>query len=79
YDLNQLALGSEGKEHSVSNTIGLLNRMKESGARVFLIQKDFDANQTQVLSREIETVIIDPMNYEWDKEMLHTARSIAAD
>lgn len=79
YDLNQLALGSEGKEHSVSNTIGLLNRMKESGARVFLIQKDFDANQAQVLSREIETVIIDPMNYEWDKEMLHTARSIAAD
>lgn len=79
YGLTQLSLGSEGKEHSVSNTMALISRMKDSGAKVFLIQKDFDASQAQVISREVETAIIDPMNYEWDKEMLHTARSIAAD
>ncbi|MDE6536015.1 MAG: zinc ABC transporter substrate-binding protein [Muribaculaceae bacterium] len=79
YNIHQLALGSEGKEHSVGNTVDLLNRMKESGARVFLIQKDFDASQAKALSGEVKTVTIDPMNYDWDKEMLHTARSIAAD
>ncbi len=78
YGLNQLSLGSEGKEHSVSNTKALIDQMKDSGARVFLMQKDFDASQAQVISREVQTSIIDPMNYDWDKEMLHTARSIAA-
>lgn len=79
YGLTQLSLGAEGKEHSLSNTMALINKMKDSGARVFLIQKDFDASQAEVISREVKTSVIDPMNYDWDKELLHTARSIAAD
>lgn len=79
YGLTQLSLGSEGKEHSVSNTMDLIDHMKDSDAKVFLIQKDFDASQATTLSGQVKTATIDPMNYEWDKEMLHTARSIAAD
>lgn len=77
YGLTQLSVGAEGKEHSVSETKDLLERVRETGADVFLIQKDFDSSQAKTLARELRTVVIDPMNYEWDTEMLHTARSIA--
>lgn len=77
YGLTQLSVGAEGKEHSVSETKDLLERVKDTGADVFLIQKDFDSSQAKTLARELRTVVIDPMNYEWDTEMLHTARSIA--
>lgn len=77
YGLTQLSVGAEGKEHSVGETKELLDRVKETGAQVFLIQKDFDPSQARTLARELRTIVIDPMNYEWDTEMLHTARSIA--
>lgn len=77
YGLTQLSLGAEGKEHSVSETRDLIERMRQTGAEVFLVQKDFDSSQAQALAREVRTVVIDPMNYEWDAEMLHTARAIA--
>lgn len=77
YGLTQLSLGAEGKEHSVSETRDLLTRVRDTGTDVFLVQKDFDSSQAKALSGELRTAVIDPMNYEWDTELLHTARSIA--
>lgn len=77
YGLMQLSLGAEGKEHSVGETRRLIERMRETGAEVFLVQKDFDSSQAKSLAAEVRTAVIDPMNYDWDSEMLHTARSIA--
>ena len=79
YGLTQLSLGAEGKEHSVSETRNLLSRVREAGTDVFLVQKDFDSSQAKALSGELRTAVIDPMNYEWDTELLHTARSIAGE
>lgn len=77
YGLTQLSLGAEGKEHSVRETQDLLRHMKSTGAEVFLVQKDFDPTQARAIASDVRTAVIDPMNYDWDVEMLHTARSIA--
>lgn len=77
YGLEQISLGAEGKEHSVDDTRALLNRMKSLDAEVFLVQKDFDSSRASSLAEGVRTVVIDPLNYDWDTEMLHTARAIA--
>lgn len=75
YGLHQISLGSEGKEHSVADTRRLLQYA--DSARIFLIQKDFDPSQAQALINDIETHTIDPLNYDWDTELVTTARAIA--
>ena len=80
YGLHQLAVGAEGKEHSVHNTRDVVNHIAEHGASVFLVQKDFDTSKADVIAKSgantrVET--INPLNYEWDNELINTARAIA--
>ncbi len=79
YHLKQLALGAEGKEHSVNSTRALSDALKASGTKLFLMQKDFDPAQAATLGNGVRTIVIDPLNYHWDNEMLHTARAIAGE
>lgn len=80
YGLHQLAVGAEGKEHSVDDTRRIVNHIAEHGASVFLVQKDFDTSKADVIASSggnlrIET--INPLNYDWDSELVETARAIA--
>lgn len=82
YRLHQLAVGAEGKEHSVHDTRDIVNHIAEHGANVFLVQKDFDTSKADVIAKSdantrVET--INPLNYEWDKELVNTARAIAGE
>lgn len=80
YGLIQLSAGAEGKEHSVAETRTLIDGIGAAGARVFMVQKDFDDSRADVIAAEgdsIPVVIINPLNYDWDDELLHTARAIA--
>lgn len=77
YGLVQLSLGAEGKEHSVSQTRDLLDSMDAAGAQVFLVQKNFDPEQAKAIAAGVRTAVIDPLNYDWDREMLLTAGYIA--
>lgn len=80
YGLRQLAVGSEGKEPSVADTRRIVDHMSGDNARVFLVQKNFDTSRAEVLAADnagMRIVTIDPLNYDWDSEMLLTARAIA--
>lgn len=80
YGLEQLALGSEGKELTVNETRALIDHIKDSGAHTFLVQKDFDSGRVASIAGSdtaISIVSIDPLNYEWDAELIATARAIA--
>lgn len=75
YGLRQLSLGFEGKEHSVAQARHIADHA--DSARVFLIQKDFDPHQAKALTSSTATHTIDPLNYDWDTELVNTARAIA--
>lgn len=77
YGLRQVSLGAEGKEHSVADTRHILEQATKSNARVFFVQKDFDASRADVISGKLPVANINPLNYNWDDELVNTARAIA--
>jgi zinc transport system substrate-binding protein len=52
----------------------------EQNIHTIFIQKEFDPAFAQQLSREIDgkVVIIDPLAYNWEKQMLDITEKIAA-
>jgi len=80
YNLKQIAVGFEGKELSVSETRNIINIIQQEGATVFLVEGKGNVKRTELIATEIpslEISTITPLNYEWDKELVHTATAIA--
>ena len=80
YNLKQIAVGFEGKELSVSETRNIINIIQQEGATVFLVEGKGNVKRTELIATEIpslEISLINPLNYEWDKELVHTATAIA--
>lgn len=78
YGLRQISLSPEGKEMSVSQLKAQVDSARGAGSPVLLLQRDFDTRQAEVLNREIgaRIVYINPLNEDWEAELLHTARAI---
>ncbi len=80
YGLQQIAVGAEGKEPSVGEMQEMIDRIGRSGAAVFLIQMNFDSSRAEAVASaksDMRVTTINPLNYEWDDELLQTARAIA--
>ncbi len=80
YGLEQISVGQEGKESSVQQMQARLDEAREHNARVFFFQKDFDSRQASVVCEQtgVELTSINPLNYEWDKEIVMIANAIAS-
>lgn len=80
YGLQQVTVGAEGKEHSVTDTKHILEHIEDENVVVFFVQKDFDTSRAEVMAKDagnVKVVTINPLNYEWDTELINTARAIA--
>lgn len=80
YGLRQLSIGAEGKEHSVTDTRDILDSLDADSTTVFLVQKDFDTAKAGSIANSkagLRVVSINPLNYDWDTELIQTARAIA--
>ena len=80
YGLLQISVGQEGKEASVQQLQSKIDEAKAHNAGVFFYQKEFDSRQAEVVNEQIgaEMVIINPLNYQWNHEMLIIADAIAS-
>lgn len=82
YGLRQLSLGAEGREPSVANLRRLISEAEVSDAHIFLIQRDFDRNQADALvaglGKKVSVAEFSPLNYDFDKQLISIAESIAA-
>lgn len=80
YGLTQLALGSEHKDASVASLKERIDSVEASDARVFFIQRDVDSRQSRaVLSQlRIGEAPVNPLDYDWDEEMLEIGRNLAS-
>lgn len=80
YGLEQISIGSEGKEASARQMQAQLDDAREHDARVFFFQKDYDSRQASVVCEQtgIGVTPINPLSYEWDKEILMIANAIAS-
>lgn len=79
YGLNQVALGMENKEVSPMQMKDNIDRARTLGARVMIVQPDFDQNRSAELARQIgaTTLSVNLMSDAWIDDMLRTARTIA--
>lgn len=79
YGLHQISLSPEGKEASVNMIKKSINRANQEDARLFFYQKDVDSRQALSINEQLgaELVEIQPLSYDWDKEMLDIANAIA--
>lgn len=80
FKLEQIPLELDGKEPSPKHMKEIVDLARAQNIRVIFIQKEFDSENALQLSREIggEVVIIDPLDYNWEKQMLDITEKIAA-
>ena len=79
FRLEQLSIEMEGKEPSPSQLKRLIDASRESGAKVVFVQQEFDKKNAEVVSNETDCklVVINPLSYNWDEEIIHIAKSLA--
>lgn len=79
YGLKQICIEEEGKEPSPSRLQELVREAREADVRVVFIQQEFDTRNAQMMAEETGTkpVVINPLGYDWEKEMINITRALA--
>lgn len=79
YGLNQITIGQIGKELSPIQLQEKINKARNSNAKIFFFQKEYDSRQASVLNEEVGTtmITINPLSYEWEDEIRRIVDEIA--
>ncbi len=80
YGLKQITIELEGKETSPRGIKEVVDRAKNSGARVLFVQADFDSSRAESISRQTGTdvVKINPLDGDWEKQINIIVNSLVA-
>lgn len=78
YGLEQITVGSHGKEQSVKQLVERIDSAMTRNADVFFFQQEFDSRQASEINRQIgaEMIIINPMNPDWETEIMKVADAL---
>lgn len=79
YSLTQLALEEDGREPSAASLAKLITNAKKMGTKLMFVQKEFDNRNREIITIEtgVKTVDINPLDYNWDKQMTLVANALA--
>lgn len=79
YGLIQIAVGHESKEMPVGRLKAVIDSARNRNVKILFSQKEYDVRQTQSLNEAIGSrlVEIDPMAYDWDRELTRIADELA--
>lgn len=79
FDLTQLCIETDGKEPSPAQLKNLVETAKADGASVVFVQQEFDQKNAELIAKETgcALVVINPLDVNWNKEMIHIAKSLA--
>ena len=78
YGLEQISMEYNGKEAPIKHLEERVSYAKKRGARVFLYQKETGTSQVETITSHLGTklVEINPLGYDWEKEMRHIADAL---
>ncbi len=81
YGLKQLAVEHEGKEPSAAYLRNIIDEARNAGVKHVFLQQEFHKHQTEAVAKELdaEVIIINPLSYHWQDEMLHIADCLSDD
>ena len=79
YGLTQLCIEMDGKEPSPAQLKELVETARKFDAKVVFIQKEFDQKNAELIAKETgcRLISINPLDYDWSKEIIHIAKSLA--
>lgn len=79
FHLTQLCIEMDGKEPSPAQMKQLVETAREHKTKVVFIQQEFDQKNAELIARETgcRLVVINPLDYQWSKEMIHIAKALA--
>ena len=80
YGLNQLTMGGQShKENSIMDFKQSIDSARQLGAKVFFHSSEFDPRQVNAVNSELQAreVVIHPLTYEWEQEIINIANAIA--
>lgn len=80
FGLRQLSVETDGKEPSAAQLRQLIARAREAGVGVVFVQEEHAGRAARRLAEAIgaRVVSIAPLSPEWDRQLLHIARALAA-
>ena len=78
YGLRQIPIEEGGKEPSPARLQELIDLCREEAVHVVFVQPEFDRRNAQLIAEQTGTQIADinPLAYDWEKEMLHAADAL---
>ena len=67
-----------GKEPSPAHLKSLINSCKKEKVRIIFVQPEFDRRNADLIAQQTGTrvVAINPLSYDWEEEMMNTARAL---
>lgn len=79
YGLNQFAIEDNGKEPSAATLKKLIDKVRDSNAKVVFIQQEFDKKNAELIAQELnlKVVQINPLSEDWNGELIKVANAIA--
>ena len=79
YGLTQYSIESDGKEPSPEQLKKLIETAKEKGIKTVFIQQEFDRKNAESVAKETgcRIVTINPLSYDWGKEMINIAQALS--
>jgi zinc transport system substrate-binding protein len=75
YNFNQISIEHEGKEPAPGDMGKIIDMAVEKKIQIIFTQKQFDIDNAKQIANEIngKVVTIDPLAYDWDKQLMHIA------
>lgn len=79
FNLTQLTIEMDGKEPSPAQLKELIDLSRNYNARVVFVQQEFDRKNAELIAKETNCrlIRINPLAYDWAKEMIHIANALA--
>ncbi|MDR0393964.1 MAG: zinc ABC transporter substrate-binding protein [Tannerella sp.] len=79
FGLKQYSIENDGKEPSPALLKRLIEETNAEKVGIVFVQMEFDRKHAEQIAREIDakTVIINPLDYQWDKQMEIIAKALA--
>lgn len=79
YGLHQIPIEAGGKEPSPAHLKALIDTCKDEKVHVIFVQPEFDRRNAELIAKQTGTRVVDinPLSYDWEAEMMHTAKSLA--
>ncbi|MBQ8673927.1 MAG: zinc ABC transporter substrate-binding protein [Bacteroides sp.] len=80
YGLQQVAIETDGKEPSAATLKELVGFCRQNSVHTVFVQPEFDRRSAEAIARQTGSRVVDinPLNPDWEAEMLHIAETLAS-